>query len=74
MTNTRVNLFIEPIWKVVNLLNVQRADVDTQKYQFQVTFPHMHIHGNYSVDGKILRMIIKGHGDFDLDICKYLLR
>jgi hypothetical protein len=30
----------------------------------------MHIVGNYSIDGKIARMVIKGQGDFDLDICK----
>ncbi|XP_008182819.1 putative beta-carotene-binding protein [Acyrthosiphon pisum] len=44
------------------------ADIDKQKYKFQVRFPHMHILGNYSIDGKIARMVIKGQGDFDLDI------
>ncbi|KAF0763199.1 putative beta-carotene-binding protein, partial [Aphis craccivora] len=44
------------------------ADIDKQKYNFQVRFPHMHVMGNYSIDGQIVRMIIKGRGDFDLDI------
>lgn len=51
---------------------MQRADVDAQKYQFQVKFPYMHIFGNYSMNGKITSMIFNGQGDFDLDICKYL--
>ncbi|KAE9540064.1 hypothetical protein AGLY_005316 [Aphis glycines] len=50
------------------------ADIDKQKYNFQVRFPHMHVMGNYSIDGQIARMVIKGRGDFDLDICKYTLR
>ncbi|XP_022160867.1 putative beta-carotene-binding protein [Myzus persicae] len=45
-----------------------KADIDRQKYIFQVRFPHMHVLGNYSIDGKIARMVIKGQGDFDLDI------
>ncbi|XP_050548948.1 uncharacterized protein LOC126910429 [Daktulosphaira vitifoliae] len=44
------------------------ADIKRQKYEFQVKFPHMHILGNYNLDGKIVRMAIKGQGDFDLDI------
>uniref|UniRef100_A0A2S2PCV0 Uncharacterized protein n=1 Tax=Schizaphis graminum TaxID=13262 RepID=A0A2S2PCV0_SCHGA len=50
------------------------ADIDKQEYKFQVRFPHMHVLGNYSIDGKIAKMIIKGQGDFDLDICKFTLR
>lgn len=53
------------------MVRFQRADIDKQTYHFQVRFPHMHVLGNYSIDGKIARMIIKGQGDFDLDICKY---
>ncbi|XP_050434117.1 protein takeout [Adelges cooleyi] len=49
-------------------LSYLKANIDRQKYEFQVRFPHMHVLGNYSIDGRIVRMAIKGHGDFDLDI------
>lgn len=39
------------------------VDVESQKYEMDVDIPALRIEAEYHVDGKILLMPIRGHGD-----------
>lgn len=44
-------------------MNFSSADLETQKYEMDIDIPALRIEAEYHVDGKILLMPIRGHGD-----------
>lgn len=46
------------------------ADVENQKFELDVDIPALRIEAEYSIDGKVLLMPIRGHGDMTANVSK----
>ena len=47
-------------------------DPTIPKLNFHVSIPHLRLEGSFDVDGKIIMISFRGHGDMIADVCKIL--
>lgn len=56
---------------VFNRHILRSVDLETQKYVIHVDIPALRIEAEYHVDGKILLMPIRGHGDMVANMSRF---